>query len=109
MRLVFVLSSHEEGLGLVFLEAMSCGLPIVATATEGAREVFKRGAVGSLVPTFTGGSRAMTEAIMDWSTKASQTDHRGRARCVAEREFSDHIAIGRFVSAYRDLLAKERP
>ena len=40
---LFVSPAREEPFGLVFLEAMAAGCPILATATEGAREVVQHG------------------------------------------------------------------
>ena len=47
---VAVLSSRDEGLGTTILDAMLAGVPVVATAAGGVREVVRDGVDGLLVP-----------------------------------------------------------
>jgi D-inositol-3-phosphate glycosyltransferase len=46
----FALSSTQEGLGIVALEAMACGVPVVATDCGGPRGIVINGETGRLVP-----------------------------------------------------------
>jgi len=59
---IFVLSSREEGLGSVLIEAMASGLPIVATNTGGIPEMIKDGYNGILAEKEN--SRSLAEKII---------------------------------------------
>lgn len=47
---LYVSASRSEAFGLAMVEAMACGVPVVATATDGAREIIADGETGSLAP-----------------------------------------------------------
>jgi len=47
---IFALPSHFEGLPMSVIEAMLCGLPVVATDIRGPREQVVQGETGFLVP-----------------------------------------------------------
>lgn len=60
---IFVYSSNHEGFGYVILEALNCGLPIIATDTPfGPSEILKNGKYGILIPV--GDYKKMAEAII---------------------------------------------
>jgi len=49
---LFAFPGINESLGMVYLEAQSCGLPVVATSHDGAPEVVADGECGLIVPPF---------------------------------------------------------
>jgi len=46
---VYVMPSRGEGFGFVFLEAMACGIPVVASKVDGSREAVRDGELGNIV------------------------------------------------------------
>lgn len=70
---VFVLATRNEGWANVFLEAMACGLPVIATDVGGNAEVVCREELGNVVPF--GDSAALQQALdaaldKDWDRAA---------------------------------------
>lgn len=58
---IFVLPSHHEPFGIVLLEAMAYGVPVITTDAEGPREIVHHGADGLLVPR--GNAKALADAM----------------------------------------------
>jgi glycosyltransferase involved in cell wall biosynthesis len=58
---IFIMPSLNEGLGVAALEAMACGLPVVASAIGGLREVVEHGRTGYLIAP--GDVNALAEAL----------------------------------------------
>lgn len=79
---LFVVPSREESFGLVVIEAMAAGVPVIASDTEGPCEVLKDGTLGTLF------AREDTEALADSIRNAFDdwSDHAGRAR-----DAQDHV------------------
>lgn len=78
---VVVLASDTEALPLSVLEAMSAGLPVVATDVGGVRELVEHGRTGVLVPV--GDVRALARAlatVLTDPTKARALGAAGRLR-----------------------------
>lgn len=74
---VFCLPSVQEGFGIVFLEAMAAGKPVVATTAAAIPEVVQHGATGLLVSP--GDVRALADALLLLLADAERRDRYGRA------------------------------
>jgi len=72
---IFVLPSLNEGMGRVLVEAMSAGLPIVASRVGGIPDLVKHGENGLLVPPANAG--ALEQAISDLLSDKSRRKHMG--------------------------------
>jgi glycosyltransferase involved in cell wall biosynthesis len=100
---VYVMSSLWEGLGLVFLEAMAAGLPVLSTRVSAIPEVVDEDVTGLLVPP---GESAPLAAAM--GRLAGDPALRARLGAAGRERVRTRFALGRMVDqtldVYRGLL-----
>jgi len=105
---VFVLPSHDEGVPISILEAMSASLPIVATPVGGVPEVVRDGMDGILVET--GNSVALANAICRLLGDKTLAESMGRNACERHRvEHSVDSVLQRLEAIYREMGVLELP
>jgi glycosyltransferase involved in cell wall biosynthesis len=99
----FVLPSEYEAFGLVLLEAMSVGLPVIATAVGGVPEVLEGGRAGRLVKP--GDPDALAEAIRAVASDPKRTQELVRAASERVELFSWDRAVSALRELYGSLTA----
>ena len=88
---VFCLPSVQEGFGIVFLEAMACGLPVVATQAAAIPEVVPDRRAGLLVPP--GDVAALSHALVELLARPSlRASYAAFGRAHVERFDWDRVA-----------------
>lgn len=96
-----VLPSEWEAFGLVLLEAMAAGTPIVATNVGGVPDVLDQGRVGRLVPF--GDSAALAAAMRAVDEDAAETDRLRTAALERVRGFDWSETVTRHRALYREV------
>ena len=96
-----VLPSEWEAFGLVLLEAMAAGTPVVATAVGGVPEVLDGGRAGRLVPY--GDPVALAEALRAVIEDAPGTARLRTAASERVRGFDWSVTVERHRSLYREV------
>jgi glycosyltransferase involved in cell wall biosynthesis len=104
---IFVLPSYREGFPRSVLEAMSTGLPVVATNIRGCREAVLPDETGLLVPPRDAGALyAAVRKLVSDPELALKMGAAGRERAV--RLYDERLVQERFVTVLQDLLAQQR-
>jgi N-acetyl-alpha-D-glucosaminyl L-malate synthase BshA len=100
---VFLLPSETESFGLAALEAMACGVPVVASRVAGIPEVVTDGETGLLAPV--GDVAAMAAGVARLARdRATRTQFSRAARARVEAHFQPEPAVSRYEALYRRLL-----
>lgn len=103
---VFVLPSQAEGISNTLLEAMASGLPVVATAVGGNRELVENGASGRLVPP--SDPDALAEAIRLFLEDQQLRRSHGIAALARVREkFSLERMVAQYLEVYNNTMGKQ--
>jgi phosphatidyl-myo-inositol dimannoside synthase len=99
---VFALPSRGEGFGLVYLEAMAYGKPVIAGAHGGAPEIVEDGVTGYLVPHGDLPQLATAlAALLDDAELRQKMGARGQSR--VQREF----LFGQFAKSLKKILREQ--
>lgn len=94
---LFVSSSSEEGLGLALVEAMSCRVPVLATATAGAQQVIGQSFGGRLVDFGPGLDDRLADAIHDMVSDRSHRRAAADAAAIRSAAFDGDVLGDQFV------------
>jgi glycosyltransferase involved in cell wall biosynthesis len=102
---LFVLASHAEPLGVVFMEAMALAVPTIGTAAGGVSEIISSGSDGLLVPPKNPSALAdAISSLMSDETRRKRLGEAGREKIV--REFDSRIGAA---TLYERLLGQPAP
>ncbi len=100
---IFVLSSLSEGTSLALLEAMACGLPLIATAVGGNPEIIADGKSGLLVPNQN--LPALAAALLILAQDPVLRQRMGqKARQIFEKKFTFQKMLASYQDLYQEIL-----
>lgn len=98
-----VMPSHYESFGMVALEAMAMGTPVIASEVGGLVHLVKPGYNGLHVPV--GDPVALADRVYDLITNVEHRERLGRQARHYARQFDWNRIAGRILALYRELVA----
>lgn len=103
--IALVVTSVDEGLGLVAVEAQLCETPVVAFASGGLIDVVEHGVTGILVEQRDAAALATAiEAVRSRPDRGAALGRAGRERALSN--FDPSVAARRYVDIYRSALGR---
>lgn len=101
---LFILPSATESFGLVALEAMACGVPVIATCVGGLPEVVPHGVAGWLAPV--GDIDQMVEHAVQLLSDAEVWAQASQSARTAAEQFSVDKVIPQYETCYREVMGR---
>jgi len=99
---VYVSSSRTEGMSNALLEALACGLPLIATRVGGAEDIVDDRVNGVLVPD--GDAATLASALTELTTDRTKRRAMGEAsRRVALSRFALETIVDRYLGLFAEL------
>ncbi len=99
-------SYYEGGPGFVFLEAMSCGLPVVGCSGSGVEEIVLSGENGILVPPKD--TKALEQALRKILNDTESLENMGsNARNYVLREADSQLCLNRLENFYHSVIKEQ--
>lgn len=98
-----VVPSHYESFGMVALEAMACGTPVVASQVGGLPYLVQDGSTGYTVPF--GDVKALASRLSDLILNKPLRDRLGKQAAASALEFSWEIIARQIHARYQEVIA----
>lgn len=102
---IFILSSVSEGSPFVIMEAMACGIPVVAPALHGIPEMIEDGIDGKLFRT--GSSESLTGSILELAGNRALRKRIGNAAAIRTRQFDNSRSVLLFRRLFQNCQGEE--
>ncbi|OGZ37088.1 MAG: hypothetical protein A3J64_01075 [Candidatus Portnoybacteria bacterium RIFCSPHIGHO2_12_FULL_38_9] len=100
---VCISSSKHESFGKVLVEAMACGLPVVATATIGSKEIVVDGKNGFLTPI--GDSAALAKKVLYLLNNPETARQMGEnGQKMVKEKFNREKIVQKILNFWQDLI-----
>ena len=100
---IFVTCSIEEGLSMVQLQAMACGLPVICTINSGGQEIIDDNIDGYILP-IRNKSSLKEKILFLYNNKVFCNEMGKNAQKKATKKFSWEMYGQKTISIYQDLL-----
>jgi glycosyltransferase involved in cell wall biosynthesis len=104
---VLLVPSWEEPFGLVMVEAMAAGTPVIATIRGGPAEVIEDGRNGRLIPPHR--PELWSKAVTELLSSADRRQRLAQAGRLTARQFDVDNYVAALTAIYHDAHSRRRP